>query len=67
MGNAFITFYTNTYDLSLIGVYTVSLNYSWNGPNTVTRTFTVTFIDPCIAAIVPPTLGNVIKTLSDPN
>jgi hypothetical protein len=67
MGNAVITFQTIAYDLSLVGVYTVTLNYSWNGPNIVTRTFTVTFLDPCVAAIVPPTPGNVTKTLSDPN
>ena len=66
MGQAVMTFQSIMYDLSLVGIYTVILNYSWNGPTAVVRTFTVTFVDPCIAAIVPPTLANVTKTLSDP-
>ena len=67
MSQAVMTFQSIGYDLSLVGIYTVSLNYSWNGPTAVVRTFTVTFVDPCIAAIVPPTPANVTKTLSDPN
>ena len=54
------------YDTTLAGFYSVTLVYSWNGPSTVTISFTVTIIDPCIAATVPPTsIANVTRNLSD--
>jgi hypothetical protein len=49
-----VLFHTDTYTVPFVGVYTVDLLYDWSGPTTLTRTFTFTVIDPCIAAVVPP-------------
>ena len=50
---------------NLAGVYTVTLVYSWNGPSTVTRSFFVTVIDPCILAVTPPdSFANISRNIS---
>ena len=63
-----MTISTNAYTPLNAGVYTVTLVYSWNGPSATTVVFTVTIVDPCIAATVPPaSIANLTRNLSDPN
>ena len=63
-----MTIATGAYTPLNAGVYTVTLVYSWNGPSTATVEFTVTVVDPCITAIVPPaSIASVTRNLSDPN
>ena len=51
---AVIKFATSSYDLTLLGVYVITINYSWAETSTDTNTITVTLVDPCLAAVVPP-------------
>ena len=63
-----MTIATNAYTPLNAGVYTVTLVYSWNGPSATTVVFTVTIVDPCIAATLPPaSIANVSRNLSDLN
>ena len=48
LGNAILTIATSGYNPSIAGVYIVSCNYTWNGPSTDLKSFTVTIVDPCI-------------------
>ena len=52
--NAIITFKNFIYDPTLVGVYTVTIYYSWNQSPVLITTTTVTLIDPCLVAVVPP-------------
>jgi hypothetical protein len=49
-----IVFNTVTYEPAFVGVFSVTLTYTWSGPTTLTRTFLFTVIDPCILNNVPP-------------
>jgi hypothetical protein len=51
-----IVFNLNAYIANYIGVYSVSLLYSWSGPSSATQTFTFTVLDPCIVQVVPPSI-----------
>jgi hypothetical protein len=64
-----ILFNTATYVAAYIGVYDVTLTYTWPpGPQTLARTFTFTVIDPCIPTIVPPaSIPNYTAYIGDPN
>lgn len=59
------------YDISLFGIWTIDVKYSWNGPSTQTQTFVITYVpppDPCFLAIAPPlTIASLTNWLSDPN
>ena len=35
-------------------MYTISLDYSWSGPSTLTQVFSFTVIDPCVSEVTPP-------------
>jgi hypothetical protein len=54
IGGTFVTFNTEFYMEPFIGVYSISLTFTWSGPSTSTQLFTFTVIDPCIAAVIPP-------------
>ena len=49
-----IVFNTVVYNVAYIGVYSVSLEYTWSTASTSTQAFTFTVNDPCSAAITPP-------------
>ena len=63
-----MTIYSSTVDLTLVGIYTVTLAYSWNGPSNTNKVFTMTLLDPCTVMTVPPaTIANVAINLSNTN
>lgn len=65
---AVVTIATSSYNPTLAGVYTLTLNYAWPGPSTASKSFTVTIIDPCISATTAPaSIANVSTNLSDAN
>lgn len=46
----------------------MTLNYSWSGPSTASRSFTFTVTDPCPAAVVPPaTPASYTAVVGDPD
>ena len=49
-----VVFNTDAFVYPYIGIYTISLTFTWSGPLTSTQEFTFTVIDPCIVAVVPP-------------
>ena len=53
--------------MSLLGIYTISLNFLWNGPSFATVNFTLTIVDPCGSAYVVPVSPYFNFYLSDPN
>lgn len=65
LSSAVITFFTEIYDLALLGIYTININYSWNGPNTLTKTFNLTVTDPCLKAFTFPVISNISHYLND--
>jgi len=69
LSTANILFNTVSYVAAYIGVYNVGLTYTWQpGPQTLTRSFTFTVIDPCIPTIVPPaSIPNYTAYIGDPN
>ena len=68
LASAVLTIATGAYTPLNVGMYAVTLVYSWNGPSATTVVFTVTIVDPCIAATVPPaSIANLTRNLSDPN
>lgn len=52
--SAVIQFATSSYNLTLLGVYVVTINYSWAENSTAKNTIKITLIDPCLVAVVPP-------------
>jgi hypothetical protein len=68
IGSEIVLFHTDAYTVPYVGVYTINMQYDWSGPSTLTRTFTFTVIDPCIAAVVPPpTIPNSSFYVGDPD
>ena len=70
ISTAAITFNSVTYNSSYAGVYSITVTYKWGGAGTVTslsRTFTYTLVDPCVAFITIPTFSNLSGLLHDPN
>jgi hypothetical protein len=67
IGSNKITFHTDAYIYSYVGIYTVSLAYSWSGPSTSTQVFTFEVIDPCIIEVAPPVIPDAtIEFKPDP-
>lgn len=57
----------NTYNLSLVGVYSINIRYTAFGGVITNVPYTFTIVDPCIAAVVPPTTPDYTKFTTDPN
>jgi hypothetical protein len=59
----------NYYDISQFGIWVIDVVYSWNGPSTLTRQFTIDYVppaNPCFLAIAPPlTIASYTNNLSD--
>lgn len=67
---AFASFDVSTPDLLNCGVYTIAVTYQWGGFGTVTsltRSFTMTLLDPCMAFLTPPVFAAMSGILLDPN
>jgi len=54
LATSVILFNTSTYVIPYLGVYDVSLRFTWSTATPVVRTFTFTVNDPCPPAITPP-------------
>ena len=64
---AIITFKNSIYDHKLVGVYIITINYSWNQSPVLITTITVTLIDPCLVAVVPQSLPSFTYYNGDPD
>ena len=66
--DAIITFKASIYDPDILGVYVVTIAYNWNRSPTYTNTITVTLIDPCLIAVIPPaTIVSSTYNMGDAN
>ena len=68
LASTVIYFNTAAYNLPYLGVYTVSLEYTWSTATPVVKTFTFTVTDPCLTAITPPTsIAPYTANIGDPD
>jgi len=69
--NAIVHYIGSTYTLANLGTYTIQLTYQYGGATwtdmSVVKTWTMNVIDPCLAAVVPPTPVSYTFYVKDPD